>query len=86
MPNLGSVARNGLGKIFFRGQASIASQFTHTVPYPTSNENLQDTLNSAATLGYPFLFVLQTATGSTAGAPVVGLIVVALGVCSTQCG
>ncbi|CAD6441503.1 8aaf71af-d3db-4928-920d-4915cd5432f8 [Sclerotinia trifoliorum] len=45
--------------------------------------NLDDVLNAQETLGYPFLYVFQTGTGSTAGAAVMGLIVVALGVCST---
>lgn len=45
--------------------------------------NLDDVLASEATLGYPFLFVFQTATGSTAGAAVMGVVVVLLGICST---
>ncbi|KAF2794551.1 putative GABA permease [Melanomma pulvis-pyrius CBS 109.77] len=45
--------------------------------------DLEAVLESQATLGYPFLFVFQAGTGSTAGAAVMGLIVVTLGVCST---
>lgn len=45
--------------------------------------DLVEVLDSQATLGYPFLFVFQTATGSTAGAAVMGMIIVILGVCST---
>lgn len=45
--------------------------------------NLEDVLESQATLGYPFLYVFQVGTGSTAGAAVMGMIVVILGVCST---
>lgn len=45
--------------------------------------NLDDVLNSEETIGYPFLYVFQTATGSTAGAAVMGMVVVILGVCST---
>lgn len=45
--------------------------------------DLGGVLASQETLGYPFLFVFQNGTNSTAGAAVMGLLVVALGVCST---
>lgn len=40
-------------------------------------------LESQDTLGYPFLFVFREGTGSIAGAAVMGLVVVILGICST---
>ncbi|KAI0120315.1 amino acid/polyamine transporter I [Hypoxylon sp. NC0597] len=44
---------------------------------------LEAVLESQATLGYPFLFVFQSGTRSIAGAAVMGLVIVALGICST---
>ncbi|KAI1657192.1 putative GABA permease [Daldinia decipiens] len=45
--------------------------------------DLDAVLESQNTLGYPFLFVFQTGTQSIPGAVVMGLVVVALGICST---
>ncbi|EDN97926.1 hypothetical protein SS1G_12781 [Sclerotinia sclerotiorum 1980 UF-70] len=57
--------------------------FAMMIAYLFCLGDLDDVLNAQETLGYPFLYVFQTGTGSTAGAAVMGLIVVALGVCST---
>lgn len=57
--------------------------FAMMIAYLFCLGNLDDVLNSQETLGYPFLYVFQTGTGSTAGAAVMGLLVVVLGVCST---
>ncbi|KAI1391129.1 putative GABA permease [Hypoxylon trugodes] len=45
--------------------------------------NLDAVLDSQAYLGYPFLFVFLSGTKSKAGAAVMGLVIVALGICST---
>lgn len=45
--------------------------------------DLNAALESQATLGFPFLHVFWTGTGSNTGAAVMGLIIVILGVCST---
>ncbi|KAI1646302.1 putative GABA permease [Daldinia loculata] len=45
--------------------------------------DLDAVLESQNTLGYPFLFVFQAGTQSIPGAVVMGLVVVALGICST---
>ncbi|KAH7320646.1 putative GABA permease [Stachybotrys elegans] len=45
--------------------------------------DLNAALESSATLGYPFLWVFWNGTGSNRGAAAMGLIIVALGVCST---
>ncbi|KAF7929298.1 uncharacterized protein EAE98_005217 [Botrytis deweyae] len=57
--------------------------FAMMIAYLFCLGNLDDVLNAQETLGYSFLYVFQTGTGSTAGAAVMGLLVVALGVCST---
>ncbi|OTA98391.1 hypothetical protein M426DRAFT_17454 [Hypoxylon sp. CI-4A] len=57
--------------------------FAMLIAYLFCLGDLDAVLESQETLGYPFLFVFQTGTGSTAGAAVMGLIIVALGVCST---
>ena len=57
--------------------------FAMLIAYLFCLGDLAAVLASQETLGYPFLFVFQQGTGSTAGAAVMGLVVVALGVCST---
>ncbi|KAI1073897.1 putative GABA permease [Whalleya microplaca] len=57
--------------------------FAMLIAYLFCLGDLEAVLESQETLGYPFLFVFQTGTGSTPGAAVMGLIVVTLGVCST---
>ncbi|KAI0478677.1 putative GABA permease [Xylariaceae sp. FL0804] len=57
--------------------------FAMLIAYLFCLGDLTAVLDSQATLDYPFLFVFQQGTGSTPGAAVMGLIVVALGVCST---
>jgi amino acid transporter len=44
--------------------------------------DLDAALESQAILGYPFLYVFQTGTGSTGGAATMALIITAFGVCS----
>ncbi|KAI0814706.1 putative GABA permease [Xylaria sp. FL0064] len=57
--------------------------FAMMIAYLFCLGDLDAVLESQTTLGYPFLYVFQAGTGSTAGAAVLGLIIVALGVCST---
>lgn len=57
--------------------------FAMMIAYLFCLGNLEAVLESQITLGYPFLYVFQTGTGSTPGAAVLGLIIVVLGVCST---
>lgn len=45
--------------------------------------NLDDVLSLQETLGYSFLFVFQTGTGSAAGSAIMGITFVILGVCRT---
>ena len=44
--------------------------------------DLEVVIKSQLTLGFPFLFVFQSGTGSPTGAAVMGLIIVMLGICS----
>jgi choline transport protein len=57
--------------------------FAMLIAYLFCMGDLEQVIESQATLDYPFLFVFQVGTGSTAGAATMALIVVALGVCST---
>ena len=44
--------------------------------------DLEVVIKSQLTLGFPFLFVFQSGTGSPTGAAVMGLIIVILGICN----
>ncbi|KAG9236192.1 putative GABA permease [Amylocarpus encephaloides] len=57
--------------------------FSMLIAYLFCLGNLDAVLEQAELGNYPFLFVFKTSTGSTAGAAVMGMIVVTLGVCST---
>ncbi|OTA92037.1 hypothetical protein M434DRAFT_75192 [Hypoxylon sp. CO27-5] len=56
--------------------------FAMMVAYLFCLGDLEAVLESQETLGYPFLFVLQSGTRSTAGAAVMGLVLVVLAICS----
>jgi choline transport protein len=57
--------------------------FAMLVAYLFCLGDLAAVLESQLTLGYPFLFVAQSGTRSTAGAAVMALLIDALGACST---
>ena len=55
--------------------------FAMVIAYVFCMGDVEATIASAETLGYPFLYVFQQGTRSNAGAAVMGLIIFILGVC-----
>ncbi|KAK3368266.1 amino acid/polyamine transporter I [Podospora didyma] len=69
--------------IVLNGILGFAMMVAYLICFGNLDENLEPILGSLETLGFPFLYVFQTGTGSTSGAVVMSLIIVILGVCST---
>ncbi|KAK4209727.1 amino acid/polyamine transporter I [Rhypophila decipiens] len=72
-----------MSSIVLNGILGFAMMTGYLICFGNLETNLEAVLGSYETLGFPFLYVFQTGTGSTAGAVVMSLIIVVLGICST---